>query len=141
MLHSRSTVATDFPTSTAMSAMVIPPKNLSSTMRPLIINRRHADERPVQRQDIHILAMAGKGSRALGLRLVQRQFQGRTPLGCAMGLRVVDESPTHHLRGQAEELDPILGVDLALICEPEIDLIDQSCGLQGMVRPLPAQER
>ena len=49
---------------------------------------------------------------------------------------VIDQDPAHDLRRHAEKVRPILPIDLPLVDEPEVHLVDQGRGLQGVVGPL-----
>jgi hypothetical protein len=49
---------------------------------------------------------------------------------------MVDQDSTHDLGGNAEEVRLVLPIHLALIGEPEVCLVDEGRGLQGMPGPL-----
>jgi hypothetical protein len=49
---------------------------------------------------------------------------------------VIDEDPPHHHRGHANELGAVLPVHLPLVESPEIRLVHERGGLQGVVEPL-----
>ena len=51
----------------------------------------------------------------------------------ALSTGMVDQNMPHHLRGNAEEVCPILPVNVALIDESKISLVDEGRCLQGMV--------
>jgi len=50
--------------------------------------------------------------------------------------RVVDQDSAHHLRSDTEEVRTILPVDLALVEEPQIDLVNQRGRRQRVIDPL-----
>ena len=66
----------------------------------------------------------------------------RHPLGLAAALvggavaRVIDEDPPHHHRGDAHELGAVRPVHLPLVDQPEIRLVHERGGLQGVVAAL-----
>ena len=50
---------------------------------------------------------------------------------------MIDEDPPHHHRGHANELGAVLPVvHLPLVDQPEIRLVHERGGLQGVVEPL-----
>ena len=56
-----------------------------------------------------------------------------------MAAGVVHQNASHDVGSDAEEVGPILPVDLALIDQSDEDLMDKGGGLQGVVRPLAAK--
>jgi hypothetical protein len=58
---------------------------------------------------------------------------------CAARPRVIDEDPPHHHRGHANELGAVLPVHQPLVDQPEIRLVHERGGLQGVVEPLAAK--
>ena len=70
-----------------------------------------------------------------------------TRLGLAAALvggavaRVIDEDPPHHHRGHANELGAVRPVHLPLVDQPEIRLVDERGGLQGVAGALTGQKR
>jgi hypothetical protein len=55
-----------------------------------------------------------------------------SPLSGAVAPRVVDQDSAHHLRGDTEEVPTMLPVDVALVEEPQIDLVNE-CGRRQRV--------
>jgi hypothetical protein len=49
---------------------------------------------------------------------------------------VIDQDAAHDVRGDPKEMRPILPVDLALVDEPEEQLVHKGRRLQGVVSPL-----
>ena len=55
---------------------------------------------------------------------------------------MINENPAHRLRGDAEEVSLVLPGVHALVHQPEVGLVDEGGGLQGMVGTLaPKQPR
>jgi hypothetical protein len=72
---------------------------------------------------------------------VFRFIDGHTPLAVApldrgVTTGVIDQDPPHDLCGDAKEVCAILPVDLALIDEPQVDLVNERRWLQGVVSTL-----
>jgi len=59
-------------------------------------------------------------------------------LSCAMGSCVIDEDVTHDVGGQAEDAGAILPHGIGFADEPQVGLIDESSGLEGVVAALEA---
>ncbi len=71
---------------------------------------------------------------------LQGKFVGiTTAFGRLHGARVLDQNLAHEIGGHAEEMSPVLPIDLGLVDEPHIGFVDQRGRLQGMARPFPAQ--
>src|SRR6476660_2669907 len=52
---------------------------------------------------------------------------------------MVDQDPSHHFRGEAEELRAVLPVNVFLIDQPEVSLVDQGGRLQRVIGKLLTQ--
>ena len=61
------------------------------------------------------------------------------PLDRVVPTSVVDQDPAHDLCRDAEEVRPILPVHLALVDEPDVDLVNERRRLKGVVSPLAAK--
>ena len=55
---------------------------------------------------------------------------------CVVTTGVIDQDPAHDLCRDAKEVCSILPVDLALVDEPEVDLVDERRRLQRVVSSL-----
>lgn len=59
-------------------------------------------------------------------------------LFCAMGPRIIDENMAHHVGGEAKDAGPVLPHGIGFADEPQVGLIDQGCGLEGVIATLEA---
>jgi hypothetical protein len=50
---------------------------------------------------------------------------------------MVDEDPSHHRRGQGQEVRPVLAGDRTLLDESDVRLVDQGRGLERMAGSFP----
>jgi len=49
---------------------------------------------------------------------------------------VVDEDPAHDVGGKADEVRMVLPLDVVLLCDSQVGLINEGCGLEGVVTAL-----
>jgi len=49
---------------------------------------------------------------------------------------VIYEDLAHQIGGNPKEMSPVLAAHTGLVYQPEIRLVDQGCGLQGVIRTL-----
>ena len=80
-------------------------------------------------------------SKSLSPRQVDALVERRLlELAAASRLRErVDEDAAHHLRGHAEEVRAVLPAHLRLVDEPEVRLVDEGRGLEGVADALAPQ--
>jgi hypothetical protein len=73
-------------------------------------------------------------------RFVEREFVATaSAFFRAMGASVIHEDATHHLGGDSEKMGPVLPGGGALIDEAQIRFVDETGGLQRMIRAFPLQ--
>jgi hypothetical protein len=53
---------------------------------------------------------------------------------------MVDQDPPHQPRRSADEVSAVLPAYAVLLKEPQAELVDQLCGLEGMIAPLAGHE-
>ena len=56
----------------------------------------------------------------------------------AMGARIINENMAHHVGSEAEDAGSVLPHGVGFADEPQVGLIDQGCGLEGVVATLEA---
>jgi hypothetical protein len=101
-----------------------------------VIDARELDERLVQLDAFTIAWLSGADP------IVQDQLHGGAgTLGRLMLARVIDQDAAHHLRGQREKVRAVLPGNPVLPHQPQVRLVDQRRGLEGVVRPLASQIR
>ena len=132
MRQSRLTVEGDTSRTCAASSIVSPPNARSSTIlaRAASTSSRRS-ERLIQREDGDAVWRGGvfgfvDGHTAYAVATLDR----------VVTASVVNQDPAHDLCRDAEEVRSILPVDMALVDEPEVDLVNERRRLQGVVRPL-----
>jgi hypothetical protein len=53
--------------------------------------------------------------------------------------RVIDQNPSHDLRSDAEEMCPVLPIDVTLVDDAQIYLVHERSRLQGVADSLPSK--
>ena len=93
-------------------------------------------ERLVEDDDVHVRRLPGF------IGVAEWNFPHvPAPLAGGAVAGMVHENPPHHDRREADELRPVLPVHLPLIDQPKVRLVDERCGLEGVVAPLAEQIR
>jgi hypothetical protein len=72
-------------------------------------------------------------------RLGQRETQQPTSFGGQLSTRVIDKNATHEAGRHGKELCAIFPRRMPLIHKPQVQLVDECGGLQGMTDTLAAQ--
>ena len=99
-----------------------------------LVQRGQPMQRVLERDQVDVGPARGRFEQAQGDLLgVAAALPGRAVTG------VVHQDPPHHARRQAEELGPVPPVDPALVHQPEIGLVHQGGGLEGVAGGLAAQ--
>ena len=132
--QSRSTVASEIPRASPVSSSDRPPKNRSSAIWLFRgSNAASCGQRGIEIQDVDICRRRHDSER------VQRDAR---PLPGSFGppprAGAIDEDAAHHLRGDAEELRPVVPGG-ALIDQPQVGLVDEGGRLQGVALALAPQ--
>jgi hypothetical protein len=83
------------------------------------VSLRQPLQRRVKRQDVHV---HGIGFR---LAVLERHPHVSASFERAMRPRMIDQEPPHGVRGNREEVRPILPFDLTLVNELQVRLVDQ----------------
>ena len=130
--QSRLAVDGDTLSTCAASSIVSPPNARSSTIlasSASTFSRRSSAS--IQRQDGDLVRCGGDVSRFVD----RHASHAVAPLARVVTTGVIDEDPAHDLRRDTEEMRAILPIDLTLVDEPDVHLMDESRGLQGVIGP------
>ena len=109
-----------------------------STKRPQLhdsgefrVDLLEAIERTIEREDRYL------GRCCDLLRFVDRHAgDSSASLPGAVPAGVVDQDSAHHPRGHPKKMCSIVQIDLALVDKPQVHLMNQRRGLQGVIGPL-----
>ena len=103
-------------------------------MRQLLIHRGQAIERVIECEDGYDIGSDGT------FRIIERHtWKSVAPLARTVAARVVNQNPAHDLCRDSKEMGSVLPVHVALIDQPQIDLVHQRRGLERVPRPLAAK--
>ena len=92
-----------------------------------------------QRVQIEQLLARRSGTRAIHRRQPDALLLTTTLVGDARA-RVIDQDPAHRLRGDREEVDPVLVRHRLAADEAEVQLVDDGVRLQRVIGPLPLEQ-
>jgi hypothetical protein len=124
------TVSGDIDSTSAVSAMLSPPKKRSSTTR-LRRSSTFASARSASSSAIRCGSSSDVRSASLS-----DTWTAAASLLRPFGARDVHEDPAHERRGHREKVRPVLPVHVLRVNQPKIRLVHQRRGLKAVARPL-----